>query len=207
MTKQLMRYSFALLLVTPIFATISADSKGDKGCLTINGPARYSDEKLGGLTVHGPASLKRVQVDPGNITVHGPLKGKVIKAKSVNVQGPVSAVKLNAQTLEVNGLVKLKQCHIRGNVVINGSLKDVASTFDGNIDIAADTVTLVNSHAKTIYVRKNPDASKKQRVYLKDATVVKSIRFEKEGGEVIVSASAVLQDENVPGGQLIKTGL
>jgi hypothetical protein len=148
------------------------------------GPASYKDVTLSSLEVIGPASLVDVKVEG-----------------HTNIQGPLEARDSKLNNLEVNGPVALQGTTITGQTMINGPLLlDKKSTVE-DISIATNDMTIKDSMVNNIFVRKTDDKSKKQLITLEGAAHVKgTIKFEQEGGQVIMRDSAKV-DGLISGGE------
>lgn len=155
----------------------------DKGT-TVFGPATYSNTTLPSLEVMGPTTLNDVKVE-GQTLIQGPLD--------------VRDSKLN--TLEVNGPVSVQSTTVTGQTIINGPLAvDKKSTLE-DLTIAANEMNIKDSTVNNITVRKGSDKSKKQVITLEGTTRIKgSIKFEQEGGQVIMRDTAKV-DGMITGGE------
>jgi len=155
----------------------------DKGT-TVFGPASYNNVTLPTLEVMGPASLVDVKVDG-----------------QTNIQGPLDARDSKLNNLEVNGPVSLQGTTVTGQTMINGPLLlDKKSSLE-DVSISANDVTIKDSTVNNITMRKTNDKSKKQVITLEGAAHVKgSIRFEQEGGQVVMRDTAKV-DGLITGGE------
>lgn len=155
---------------------------------TVFGPASYNNVTLATLEVMGPASLVDVKVEG-----------------QTNIQGPLDARDSKLNNLEVNGPVSLQSTIVTGQTMINGPmLVDKKSSLE-DLSIAANEMTIKDSTANNITVRKTSDKSKKQVITLEGTAHVKgSIKFEQAGGQVIMRDTAKV-DGLITGGEGINS--
>ena len=151
---------------------------------TVFGPASYNNVTLPTLEVMGPASLVDVKVEG-----------------QTNIQGPLDARDSKLNNLEVNGPVSLQGTTVTGQTMISGPLAlDKKSSLE-DISISANEMIIKDSTVNNIVVRKANDKSKKQVITLEGAAHIKgTIRFEQEGGQVIMRDMAKV-DGLITGGE------
>lgn len=155
---------------------------------TVFGPASYNNVTLATLEVMGPASLVDVKVEG-----------------QTNIQGPLDARDSKLNNLEVNGPVSLQGTTVTGQTMISGPLSlDKKSSLE-DISISANEMIIKDSTVNNIVVRKANDKSKKQVITLEGAAHVKgAVRFEQEGGQVIMRDTAKV-DGLITGGEGINS--
>lgn len=158
------------------------------------GPVSYGLTKYEGVTLplldaYGPVSLAKVKVD-GKTVAHGSLD---IKESELN-------------DLEVNGSVSLHSTVVKGHTIISGSLTADTKSEMHDISISTNEMTIRDSVANNIIVRKNNSSEiKHQTVYLEGATQIKgNITFEQGNGEVIIHDPARF-DGKVIGGEILRS--
>lgn len=155
----------------------------DKGT-TVFGPATYNNATLPSLEVMGPTTLNDVKIEG-----------------QTHIQGPLDVRDSKLNNLEVNGPVSLQSTTVTGQTIINGPVAiDKKSTLE-DLTIAANEMNIKDSILNNITVRKGDGKGKKQVITLEGTTRVKgSIKFEKEGGQVIMRDTARV-DGMITGGE------
>lgn len=143
-----------------------------------------------------------------------------VAGRDVQVNGNLHATHATIGTLTVNGAAQLDDCLINGTTNINGSVKADGSIFSqdvvvhgllhakkcqlrGMLSVSAEQVTLSDTHARAIQVRKIT-GDRKQTVFLKAGAVVDGdIVFEGGNGTVAAQNGCTVHG-TICGGTLVQ---
>lgn len=147
----------------------------------------YNKETVESIQVNGVAILDGTKV-----------------LKEILVNGRLQATESTLNTVQVQGLVELKNCLVSGETNINGSLIADKTNFSEKLSVASKKITLTDCSASQIVIKEIAFFSGTQIVELRGDSCIKgSITVESGKGEVwLFSNSRVLGE--VIGAQVIQ---
>lgn len=167
----------------------------------IAGNAKLEKASYESLTIAGELDFNNLTIEK-NLTVSSSANGNSLKCNKFIVNGSFTGKNIQAQNGEVNGALSCNEASIDNDLIVNGSLSgkgikvsgktkvdgnlDASKSCFSNIETAAFRVTLKNSKAMNIFVKKTKHES--QRIYLEGKTIIEgNITFESGNGKVFIS--------------------
>ncbi|HBS48413.1 TPA: hypothetical protein DEO28_00140 [Candidatus Dependentiae bacterium] len=184
-------------------------------CSKFFGAADLKDQSFEKLNVYGAANLEDVKV-AGDTEIKGVLNAKKCQFKELEVLGAANITDVRADEVEIMGATNAKEL-IAHDVEIKGATNISNSTIENlkifgalnvensnikDVKATAEKVVFKNSHVVSLDILK-VTFFKKQKLELIDSTIDGNVKFEKDGGEIILYGKSVISGK-VEGATIIK---
>lgn len=163
---------------------VENETVSEKGTSVHYGATSINNETIEDLTIFGPAFINNSKI-----------------TKLATIKGPIEAKHSSFNNIIIHGVANFDDVQVNKEIFINGPLFAVNSTFE-EISIASDDLSLSNSQVAKLFVRKNDNPKKLQKVFLENGTKIDSIVFESRTGQVIRSDASVIVT-NLEGGEIM----
>jgi hypothetical protein len=160
------------------------------------GPKYFTHASLKNEHIVGPVDLEKSTAEALSIT--GPFTAKDTTFTTLSCIGPVKLEQVICETIDVVGPTELKNCKIKGDTSIIGTLDANNSEFE-KITITTSHMHLENSKTQNIVIKKNSNANEKQKLVLSGSTIIDGNIVFESGQGIIEKSSTVKINGSITG--------